>query len=234
MRSNFVICILLVFSLYDLLAQDSLVSINTQYQYKDYSVVQRTFDDQYKDKYKGEAFQYADKKKNALERWLDRKPKKKQTSASPIWSLLFKTIIILALIYAVFVIVGMLMGKKGNWLFNKKSESRALQYGIDEEDLNTSNFAQLIDQAVASGDFRQAVRYQYLNTLQKMDQKGIIKYHKEKTNADYRYEIKKSSLAEAFQYISYIYDHAWYGGFDVSQHTYTMAALAYDDTNKLI
>ena len=211
---------------------DSLMGVT--FSRKD-TFIEHHFASAYKEKYKGETYNYEDKKKNAFQEWLEKKDKNKQISEpSPFWPMLFKIMVILALAYGVFIVIGLLLGKKGNWLFNNQSESRALQYGEDGEDITDADFSKQIHQAMLNGDFRLAIRYQYLNTLQKLDQKSIIRYHKEKTNTDYGYEIKNKDLSTAFRYISYIYDHAWYGGFEVTEVTYRAAALAYEETNKMI
>jgi hypothetical protein len=195
----------------------------------------QSFDENFKEKYSSADFKYHEKSKNALERWLDRQPKsKKNTTPFPFLSTIFYALIFLGLIYAAYIIIGLIMEKNGNWLFNKDTPFNGLQYGIEADDLKSTDFSSLINEYKALGEYRLAVRYQYLHTLQKLVQKGFVVYHKEKTNADYRYEIKKTILNEAFAYISYIYDHTWYGGFVMTETEYKKAELAFDDTNKLI
>jgi hypothetical protein len=213
---------------------DSVEQTTTPILVKEKTFIERYFQPSFKEKYQGPQYNYEDRKKNALERWLESDTNKEPKPSSPLWPLVFKIIIIAALAYGVYIIIGLILGKKGNWLFNKKSENSTLQYGVEDDNVVDGDFNTQIKLALNNGDFRLAIRYQYLNTLQKLDQKGVIAYHKEKTNADYGYEIKNSALAEAFRYISYIYDHAWYGGFDVTADTYRMASLAYDETNKMI
>ncbi|MBK8627057.1 MAG: DUF4129 domain-containing protein [Saprospiraceae bacterium] len=213
--------------------RDSLMKVTFSRRMKD-SFIDRSFAPNYKEKYKGQPYQYEDKEKNALERWLENNSQNKAIKFSPLWANVFKALIILGLAYGVYIIISLLMGKKGNWIFKNDTKTHGLQYALDIDDVTESNFTNLISQAVAQGNYRLAVRYQYLNTLQRLDQKGVIKYHKEKTNADYRNEIKSDTLAQSFQYVSYIYDYTWYGGFDVSDVTYRLAAAAYGETNKMI
>lgn len=213
---------------------DSMELTTTPLNVKENTYKERHFQPAFKEKYQGPNYNYEDRKKNALERWLESNPNKEPKPSSPLWPIVFKVLVIVALAIGVYFVIGLILGKKGNWLFNKKSENRNIQYGVEVENVADGDFITQIKMALNNGDFRLAIRYQYLNTLQKLDQKGVIAYHKEKTNADYGYEIKNSALAEAFRYISYIYDHAWYGGFDVTADTYRLASLAYDETNKMI
>lgn len=199
------------------------------------STEQHYFDEDYKEKYKSPEFNYQEKRKNLFERWLDRQPATKKTSTpSSFLSVIFYVLIFFGLIYAAYIVIGLILGKKGNWLFNNDTQNNNLKYGSEAEDLKSTDFPSLINKYKALGDYRLAVRYQYLHTLQKLSQKGFVAYHKEKTNADYRYEIKNTILNEAFTYISYIYDHAWYGGFVMNEKEYKKAEFAFDHTNKLI
>jgi hypothetical protein len=67
-----------------------------------------------------------------------------------------------------------------------------------------------------------------------MSHKNIIELHKDKTNSDYQYEIKNAPLRQSFGYLSYIYDYAWYGEFEVSRSDYEHAAKAFDETLQMI
>jgi len=135
-------------------------------------------------------------------------------------------------IWLLYLLVSIALGKKGNWLFADKGES-LVRYGTDDEVTGTSDFSTMISMAVANGDYRTAIRYQYLNLLHKLHAKGKIEYHADKTNADYQYEIRDQSLARSFQYVSYIYDHAWYGEFDLNAREYSRAENAFITTSKL-
>jgi len=199
----------------------------------------RQFRDGYKEKYGSNDFDYKEKKeeKSAFVKLLERLFRNSTentdggTALFFIW--LFRIIILICILYGVYVLVSVMMGKKGTWFF-KKSDVKRLTYGIAEEDIAGTDYHQLIQSAVNDSDFRSAVRYHYLFTLQKLSGKGHIDFHRDKTNTDYRYEIKEKNLAGAFGYVSYIYDHAWYGAFDMTERDYRMASVAFDDTIKMI
>lgn len=198
----------------------------------------RTFSPGFKEKYKGDEFDYTEsKEKSAFARFLESLFNRESSHVSGpmgqflIW--LIRAIILIAALYGVYILVTVLMGKEGNWLFGKKSDLRSLTYGHDDADIATSDYMSLIENAVSKSDYRQAVRYQYLYLLQRLAGHGIITLHREKTNTDYRYEIRDKNLADAFSYVSYIYDHAWYGAFEMTDAEYRLASAAFNDTHTL-
>lgn len=205
------------------------------------SIVDRTFKADFKQKYTDKSFDYVEPKhkKSAFEKfleWLFNNPSKSESkgSFSAFWAWLIYGIIGIALIYTIYILVSVLLGKKGAWLIFKKSDDKGVFYGDDEEAILETDYNALINSAIASGDFRLAVRYHYLLVLQKLAAKGIITLHQDKTNSDYRYEIKDKKLNQSFGYISYIYDYTWYGAFDMGRFEYEMASGAFDETTNMI
>lgn len=98
--------------------------------------------------------------------------------------------------------------KEGNVLFAK-----------EEDIIKHQDIPALIEQAVASGDYRLAVRYHFLYLLQQFSRRGIIIYDNTKTDEDYLHEIKEE-YKPGFQKLSRIYDYIWYGRFDTGEETY--------------
>lgn len=203
------------------------------------SIELRYFRGGYKEKYGSDDFNYKEKKeeKSAFIKFLERLFRNTAENTGGSMALVFiwliRIILLLCILYGVYVLVSVLMGKEGTWFF-KKSDVKRLTFGMTEEDIAGTNYQEWIQTAVKDGDFRSAVRYYYLFTLQKLSGKGHIDFHKDKTNTDYRYEIKDKKLAGAFGYVSYIYDHAWYGAFYMDEGDYRLAAVAFDDTIKMI
>jgi Domain of unknown function (DUF4129) len=193
--------------------------------------VKRNFDSSFKHKYKGDAFDYTEK---------NPKPKTREDNSFPIEGLLdafvyFLYIVIgIGIIIGVYILVSVLLGKEGAWLINRKSDDKSVFYGDELEQSADTDFKSLINKALESNDFRLAIRYQYLLLLQKMAHKNIIELHKDKTNSDYQYEIKNATLRQSFGYLSYIYDYAWYGEFEVSRPDYEQAEKAFDETLQMI
>lgn len=112
------------------------------------------------------------------------------------------------------------------WLFIKlnpgqnvlaKTEKNEIYFSNEEELIKTKDLAKLKAEALEKKNYRLAVRYWYLQTLQNLDRLELIEYEFEKTNSDYAEELKSKSFAESFKQTTNYYNFAWYGGFDVNE-----------------
>ena len=92
---------------------------------------------------------------------------------------------------------------------------------VAEEIINgESDFEIMIRQAVQSGNYRLAVRYQYLQTLHKLANKNLIELAADKTNHQYVREIKNQNYQKGFAALTLNYEYVWYGGFDIEKNIY--------------
>lgn len=98
-----------------------------------------------------------------------------------------------------------------------------MMFAKEEDIIQFQNIPALIEQAVASADYRLAVRYHFLYLLQQLSKRGVITYDKTKTDEDYLHEIKEE-LKPGFQKLSRIYDYIWYGKFETGEETYYQIA----------
>lgn len=109
---------------------------------------------------------------------------------------------------------------KSNGLFQSSYKSKVSEKPAEEEELSLQNdFDPLIDQAFKQGDYRMAVRYHFLKTLQQLRDKNQINYEPDKTNSRYVYEIPVNWRNDFSQLILQ-YEYVWYGHFDISKEQY--------------
>jgi hypothetical protein len=73
-------------------------------------------------------------------------------------------------------------------------------------------------QAMAnSGDYRMAVRYLYLAALLQLEERGLLRYDRSRTNREYLREINRSGMAQFpglsdnFAEVVEVFDRVWYG-----------------------
>lgn len=104
----------------------------------------------------------------------------------------------------------------------------------EEEIINNEDIQQLIDQALAAKNYRLAIRYYYLLTLQKLSGKELIDWQVQKTNHEYIYEIKEGRLRKEFSRVTDIYDYIWYGNFEVNEGAFAKAQQAFQKLNSEI
>lgn len=105
-----------------------------------------------------------------------------------------------------------------------KTNSPLVAISEDEELIKDKDLPKLIQQAIAEGNFRLAIRYYYLLMLKKLSEKELIVWKQEKTNADYIKELKSDkNLGYGFKEITYLYDYVWYGNFNIGEKEFVKA-----------
>ncbi|MEZ4802381.1 MAG: DUF4129 domain-containing protein [Gelidibacter sp.] len=133
-------------------------------------------------------------------------------------------IIFLLVIYFIFKAV---MNDEGKWVFGKSSDKSIIPITDIENNLQATDFRQLIAEAEQNGNYRLAIRYYYLWLLKGLTNAEIIRYDVEKTNSDYFNEITSKQMKDEFSYTSYLYNYIWYGEFDVNQQQFDKAKSAF-------
>lgn len=140
-------------------------------------------------------------------------------------------ILFLLVIYFIFRAI---VNKEGKWVFGKSSDKNIIPVTDLESNIHAVDFKALIKTAEQEGNYRMAVRYYYLWLLKALTNAEIIEYDVEKTNSDYFNEITTPSTQEDFAYTSYLYNYIWYGEFDVDDHQFKQAKLAFTNFLKTV
>lgn len=122
--------------------------------------------------------------------------------------------------FLLYFIIKYILGKDGNFIFGKKNKKLALNVEELHENIHEINFPESIAKFELTGDYRSAVRYQFLFILKKLSDKKLINWNPEKTNKDYVAEVKATHLKSEFSDLSYIFDYVWYGEFKIDEQSY--------------
>jgi hypothetical protein len=89
------------------------------------------------------------------------------------------------------------------------------------EDIKELEIDRLLKEALASGNFRLAIRIYFLGMLKKLDEDGVILWKKDKTNRDYLGELfSKSHYFEEIKTLTLAYEQVWYGEHDLPVESY--------------
>lgn len=145
--------------------------------------------------------------------------------------LIEKIIYALLIIFAVYIVVKLLVGKQASSFFSRKSRDAApLQFR--EEHIENIDLDNYIKNALKENNYRLAIRYMYLKSLKLLSAKNLIDWHFEKTNTDYFNEIENDKLKENFKKISYWYDHIWYGEFPLDARGFDTAQKDFERLNQ--
>ena len=69
----------------------------------------------------------------------------------------------------------------------------------------------LIEEAIQKQNYRLAVRWCFLKSLQWLNKQNKITWQPAKTNVDYQQELKDKTLKADFTSLSYVFEYVWYG-----------------------
>jgi hypothetical protein len=121
-------------------------------------------------------------------------------------------------------------------VFKRSSRSnRGPAPEVEEEIISgESDFDILINQAVQAGNYRQAVRYQYLRTLHKLADKNKVELAKDKTNYQYVHEIAEPVTRNEFATLTLNYEYVWYGEFMIDDLVYKKLESGFTGFNQKI
>jgi hypothetical protein len=217
-------------------AQDSILRIDTS------SVLtMRQLADNHTKKYIGEEFNYATKtgeSQNLLARFINWVGK----GLSRIFGIELSPQLLQAIEYliyfllvmlAIYLIVKVLINENFNSIFSKKAKLFH-DINLTEEHIETIDVNNLLQIALESADYRLAIRYQFLLTLQKLSKNDIIQWHFDKTNSDYLNEIAQPTIQKGFKKVAYLYDYIWYGKQTIDLKKYEKSVLDFQSINQLI
>lgn len=141
-----------------------------------------------------------------------------------------------------YLLLGVLIFLLIKFFLNVNSESlRQAQnnksfVAISEEEhiIKNEDIKELIRKALATKNYRLAIRYYYLYMLKSMSEKELISWQLQKTNADYLQEIKNAELKQYFTKITHLYDYIWYGDFPIDEIRYRKAEKVFLQLQKIV
>lgn len=126
---------------------------------------------------------------------------------------------VLAALFVLFILYKLFLTEGA---FRKKSPTAKSATPDVQVELITaeSDFEILIKQATQTGNYRLAVRYQYLQTLHKLADKKLIEMAADKTNYQYVREITNQAYQNDFAALTLNYEYVWYGEFAIEENIY--------------
>jgi hypothetical protein len=176
-------------------------------------VAKRTVDAKQLDSlHKDEDFWYVDKAHRKKQ-----KPKKEQSSSAKTnW---LQPLIWILMIGGFIAVLFWFLWSSDVRLFRKPPQKTSREEVV-EEDIFEIDYDKAIKDAIASGNFRVAVRLGYLQLLKELSERNIIRYSQQLTNSDYVMQLYGTNYYPDFFRITRHFEYAWYGGFNVSSAAY--------------
>lgn len=150
-------------------------------------------------------------------------------AGSPDTSFLKGLMWLLAIAFVLFVVYQLLQNKG---LFKGGSAKLAVSQVAEEveEDILELNIHQMLIKAEQQSNFRLATRYQFIKTLQLLNQKNRIDFAVDKTNRQYLYEIPEQWRSE-FSRIVLNYEYIWFGNVHIDQPLYDKVTTLHTSFN---
>lgn len=114
----------------------------------------------------------------------------------------------------------------------KRNRFRVSSIGQAEENLRSADLDHLLNQLLEKGNYREALRVQYLKVLQELDQGGFIRWKKHKTNGDYLFELKERPFFDSFKVSTLEFEEHWYGEIPVDKRLYLNLEPMFNDLHQ--
>lgn len=112
-------------------------------------------------------------------------------------------------------------GFKQTFVPNKPVKTDAqIEQLLNEDQIDSNDFDSLIKAAGRNNNYRLVLRLMFLKALQNLHEKQQIKYAKTKTNYEYSYEIRNTSIKTNFDEVSEIFSWVWYGNSQIDEASF--------------
>lgn len=99
---------------------------------------------------------------------------------------------------------------------------------IEEIDADTG-----YTEALVEGDYRLALRMQFIKALQALSAKEVILWKPDKTNRHYISETRGQSFHQTFRSLAQTYEWVWYGNSAIGKETFDQLNPQFETFNKL-
>lgn len=133
------------------------------------------------------------------------------------WSLMRVLLLLAVSGLAIFTLIKM---RRSRVFSESPRSAMKMSFEEIEENLLEVDIDERIERAVKNGQYRKAVRLYYLKTLKLLTGKELIDWEINKTNGDYRYELKGSGFEKGFEEITSVFDYVWYGEFPIDKSSF--------------
>ena len=160
-----------------------------------------------------------------------RKPRRSvDLSGSNFFSSIFGIIFwILAIGFFAYLVYRLFLGNSS--LLSRSRKNMASDIAVVEEG-NANDPDSLLRNAIRNGNYRLAVRYLYLQSLQRLSEKKFIEINTNKTNYEYVMEVRRHKFANEFASLTLQYEYVWYGEYPVDERLFNQIHGSFIQFNK--
>ena len=150
---------------------------------------------------------------------------------SPILSIIVYAVAIGIIAYILFLIFK-------NTSFKSKGKIKAGKQAFSDPsavitDIKELEIDRLLREAIASGNYKLAIRICYLGLLKKLDEDGVIIWKKDKTNRDYLSELfSKDMYFNEVRNLTLAYEEVWYGEHNLPVQSYERIISSFKEVDQ--
>ena len=129
-----------------------------------------------------------------------------------------------------FAIIMIFLSLFRNGLFTviaKTDKEIKLDFQQLEENVLINDWQSLIASEISNERYNVAIRLLFLQTLQQLSNKKYIVWDKNKTNNDYKRELRNTNLESAFSLLVQYYNYGWFGDFEINANTFNVMQSAF-------
>jgi hypothetical protein len=131
----------------------------------------------------------------------------------------------------VLLIFGLSRVKFRTWVTGKGAAIE-MEYEVEEENIHDINFDKDIRDAESEGDYRRAIRLLFMKVLKNLSDAELIYWDPNKTNHQYLYELKGTSIYQPFVKCVNVFDLVWYGEWEIDQSYYMVNKPLFEELAK--
>lgn len=165
-----------------------------------------------------------------VQRPQQQKPRKPKTDN--FFKTLFEVLIwIFAIVFFGYLVYKLFLSNSS--LFTRNRKNLASPIAVEKEE-DLKDIDKWLRQAIQNGNYRLAVRYLYLNTLQQLADRKLIEINTHKTNYEYVIEMKRHRSANEFASLTLQYEYVWYGEYPVNLKLFEQIQNGFQYFNKTI
>ena len=146
----------------------------------------------------------------------------------------------LAALFIAFILYQLFLAGDGPFKKRSRSALQGVAEVAKEELTRTSDFDSMIGQSVRQGNYRLAIRYQYLKLLHRLEERHFIEIAVDKTNYQYVRELsaRNASVGKQFRNdfasLTLNYEYVWYGEFAIDDAVYRKIETGFNQFNQKI
>jgi hypothetical protein len=134
---------------------------------------------------------------------------------------------LIAFLLVIIILWKMFIGK--NSLFASNRRYVTIPGKKEKTEFKTLTNEEQARDAMASGNFRLAVRYLYLDALDILGQKGYLVITPQKTNFQYVRELANEKVQQSFAGLTLQYEYTWFGEFQLNHHQFNTIQTAFQN-----